>query len=95
MRLGPGMLRCYTPHPRSPDVAQLRPVVATDSYLVQGRLSKDDSTQDAPPFCPTHRYHNLSKKRDIVMSTLVSQPFQGLAGAIRHICVGVGDTGSP
>lgn len=42
----------FYPHPSSPDVSQLRSVVATDSYLVQDRLTKDDSFQGCPSLPP-------------------------------------------
>lgn len=49
------------PHPNSPDVAQLRPGVATDSYLAQSGLSSDDPSQlPHPRGCSEKKYCDVN-----------------------------------
>lgn len=65
------MLHSYR---RSLDVAQQKSVMATDSYFVQGRLGTTPLRR-APPTKSI-----AFSKKEIVMSTLVSQTLLGLSG---------------
>lgn len=70
-----------SPHPNSPDVAQLRPGVATDSYLAQSGLSSDDPSQLPHPkgmTCSEKKYCDVNLSLTIHHDEMRMNKFEGV-----------------